>query len=1053
MSPATKVRLRNLGFGLLTIAVFTAWPHAWQRAQPSAERAQDQPFPPGSPFALLPGFKIDRVTPADKTESYIVITFDSLSRPVVSQSSSGSGSAPRLLLDADGDGLYESEKIIAPQLNTCHGLFLEGRTLYANCRASMPGDPQPPAPAPGAEPQRGGGRGNQGDATGIAGFYKLQDTDSDDVMDTIERIQRYTSPGMGDHGSHAIRRGPDGSIMFLIGNNTYVGAPPVNDDVVDKEHSPNWNNLKERQFLPQNNDPRFGNSTRLGVHATVWRLQPDNRFALMFSGMRNPYDFAYNLAGEGFTFDSDMEWDVNAPWYRENRTVHLIPGGDNGYRNGTGKFQDEYFDTLPALRNLRRGSPVGIEFYQSYAYPASFFDNLFEADWSRGRLLYTALTPAGGTYRAREDAAEFIHGEPMPITDLEVGPDGNIYLTTGGNAGQGGLYKVTWTGTKPAQPSMSGILAVVRQPQPLSSWGWASIEKVKASMGASFGPQLEKLARTASAASMDRARAILELQRHGPAPDPQLLRALVGDRDANVRAAAVYVAGVQTSEGAKAVAAAALKDANALVQRRAAEALVRQGLSPGRPAFAPVADIYALLRNPDRAVRYSGRLALEHTPRAEWASLVMNETNMIAVTEGLLALVNTAPSESELRPIFDRVIALMKRPTLTPDEQIRVLRVFEVAATETKNGVDPEVTKQVHDALIGRFPASVPAVAWVDCANRSVTAGCPELMLAHHLAKVLAYTGEPDVIEKILAVMPKGNDDQPGQIDYMYALRMVNRGWTSAQKQQLIDWFAKSAKWRGGSTFAGHLNNIFDATVDVLDEAEKQLAYKAAPLFAPLAADEMGGGGGRGRRGGGAPGAPAGAPAGAGAAGAARGAPGGRGAGLPALARNVPIDRQERYDNLVFPRGGGPGSLAGRGGAPNAAAGAEAFRDTCAQCHRFGTIGKDYAPDLTKIGQTTLRRDILRSIFFPSEKVDPKYHATVIVTRDGRTVRGLVVSETAQAVALKTGEAVEPVNVAKAEIAKRTKEPASIMPDDLPDRIGDPAIRDISAYLMTGTPK
>ncbi len=1053
MSPASRVRLRNLGFGLLTIAAFTAWPHAWQRAQPSAERAQDQPFPPGSPFALLPGFKIERVTPADKTESYIVITFDSLSRPVVSQSSSGSGSAPRLLLDADGDGLFESEKIIAPQLNTCHGLFLEGRTLYANCRAVMPGDPPPPVVAPGAEPQRGGGRGNQDPAAGIAGFYKLEDTNADDVMDTIERIQRYTSPGMGDHGSHAIRRGPDGSIMFLIGNNTYVGAPPVNDDVVDKANSPNWNNVKERQFLPQNNDPRFGNSTRLGVHATVWRLQPDKRFALLFSGMRNPYDFAYNLAGEGFTFDSDMEWDVNAPWYRENRTVHLIPGGDNGYRNGTGKFQDEYFDTLPAIRSLRRGSPVGIEFYQSYAYPASFFDNLFEADWSRGRLLYTALTPAGGSYRAREDAAEFIHGEPMPITDMEVGPDGNIYLTTGGAAGQGGLYKVTWTGAKPAQPNMTGILAVVRQPQPLSSWGWASIEKAKASMGASFGAGLEKLARSRSAASLDRARAILELQRHGPAPSPELLRALVADRDANVRAAAVYAAGVQTGDGAKAVAAAALKDANALVQRRAAEALVRQGLSHDRPAFAPVAGIYALLRSPDRAVRYSGRLALEHTPRAEWTNLVMNETNVIAVTEGLLALVNTAPSESELRPIFDKAIELMKRSTLTPDEQIRVLRVFEVAATETKNGVDPELTKQVHDALIARFPASVPAVEWKDCASRSVTAGCPELMLAHHMAKVLAYTGEPDAIDKILAVMPKGNEDQPGQIDYMYALRMINRGWTSTQKQELIDWFAKSAKWRGGSTFAGHLNNIFDATVDVLDEPEKQLAYKAAPLFAPLAADEMGGGGGRGRRGGGAPAAAPGAPVAGPPAAPVAGAPGGRGAGLPALARNVPIDKQERYDNLVFPRGGGPGSLAGRGGAPNATAGAEAFRDTCAQCHRFGTIGKDFAPDLTKIAQTTQRRDILRAIFFPSEKVDPKYHATVIVTRDGKTVRGLVVSETAQAVILKTGDVAETLNVAKAEIAKRTKEPVSIMPDDLPDRIGDPAIRDISAYLMTGTPK
>ena len=86
----------------------------------------------------------------------------------------------------------------------------------------------------------------------------------------------------------------------------------------------------------------------------------------------------------------------------------------------------------------------------------------------------------------------------MPITDLEVGPDGNIYLTTGGAPGQGGLYKVSWTGAKPAQPDMTGILAVVRQPQPLSSWGWDAIEKVKASMGAGFAAELEKLARSAT---------------------------------------------------------------------------------------------------------------------------------------------------------------------------------------------------------------------------------------------------------------------------------------------------------------------------------------------------------------------------------------------------------------------------------------------------------------------------------------------------------------------------------------------------------------------------
>ena len=1045
----SKLRIRNVGLAGVIMSAMAATfvlPEAWQqKPTSSAERAQDQPFPPGSPFALLPGFKIDRVTPPEKTESYIVVTFDPQGRPVVSQSSSGNGSSPRVLLDENRDGIFEGEKIVASQLNTCHGLFYASRTtLYANCRGEVPGDPplppaaqfggrgQPPQAGAGGQAPPPGGRGgqNQGPVVGSPGFYKLVDTNGDDVMDTIERIQRYTSAGMGDHGPHAIRRAPDGSIMLLIGNNTYVGAPfapgPPTDEGVDKESSPNWNNVEERQFLPQFNDPRFGNSTRIGVHATVWRLQENNKYSLFFSGMRNPYDFAFNLAGEAFTFDSDMEWDVNAPWYREVNTVHMIPGGDGGYRNGTGKFQDEYFDVLPALRHLRRGSPVGVEFYQSYAYPESFFDNLFEADWSRGRLLYTALALKGATYTGREDLAEFVHGEPMPIADLEVGPDGNMYLTTGGAAGQGGLYKVSWTGAKPAVPDMTGILAVVRQPQPLSSWGWDAIEKVKASMGAGFGAELDKLARSGGAATRDRVRAILEMQRHGAPPSAGSLEALLKDRALEVRAAAVYVAGLQQGDAAKAVAAAALKDPAPLVQRRAAEALLRQGLTAARPSFAPVGDIYGLLKSPDRYVRYSGRLALEHTPRNEWSKLVMAETNLVALTEGLLALANTASeaqARSELRPVFEKLVTLMQRTSLTSDEKIRVLRTFEVAASQVPEGVDPEIKKQVQAALIGQFPSAAPAGTWVACTNGTAPAAqCSSYMLAHHLAKVLAYTGDGAVIPKILAIMPKGDDDQPGQIDLMYSLRAIDTGWTTAQKQQAIDWFARAAKWRGGSTFSGHVNNIFDATIDAFTEEEKQAAYRAAPLFAPITdtADATP-----------APGAAAGNRGG-----------GGRGG------RGTPLDRQERYDNLVFPRGGPAGSLAGRGGAPSAADGERVFRDVCAQCHRFGTIGQDFAPDLTKVGSTVARRDILRSIFFPNEVVDQKYATTVIVTKDGATIRGLLVSETPQNVLLKTAAEPEPVTVVKATIAKRTTERVSIMPDDLADRVTDNGVRDVTVYLM-----
>jgi len=1027
------------GLTISAVAGLTTWTQARQQAPaPSPERAQDQRAPEGSPFSTLSGFSVVRVTPADKTESYIVITFDSQGRPVVGQSVSGNGSNPRVLLDNNNDGIFESEKIISDQLNTCHGLFFEGRTLYANCFGPRDLAIDGPAPAPPPAGARGGGGGG-GAQTGVPGFFRLEDADGDDVYERLERVNRYVANGMGDHGPHAIRRGPDGSIVHMIGNNTFIP-----DALIDDATTPNFNNLKERQFLPAWRDPRFGNSTKEGIHGPLLRFQPDNRkYSIQYSGLRNAYDFAYNLSGEAFTFDSDMEWDVNAPWFREINTKHMIPGGDGGYRNGTGKLQNSYFDVLPAIRHLRRGSPVGVETYQAYAYPAAYFDALFEADWSRGRLLYTALTPSGATYTGREDLGEFVHGEPMPITDVEVGPDGNLYFTTGGTAGTGGLYKIVWNGTRPAQPNMAGILAVVRQPQPLSSWGWTAIEGVKTRMGAAqFGAELEKLARSASAAPADRVRAVLEMQRHGAAPSAAMLRALLADSNADVRAAVAYVAGVQTTADARAIAAAALRDASPVVKRRAAESLVRLGLNRNQPSFAPVADIYALLGHADPFVRYSGRLALEHTPRADWAPRVLAETNVIAQTEGLLALANTKTSDADLEPVFDRVVALMRRTNLSTTDKIRVLRAFQVAVTETTGGVTANVKKQVFDALINQFPtraAVSTGETLTGCQNRhpgTNQAACDTLIMSHHMARVLAYTGQPGAIAKILAVIPDGDNDQPGQIGYMYALRAIDSGWTDAEKKQMMAWFGRASKWRGGSTFAGHLNNIFDASIDALTDAEKQMAYAAAPLFAPLTVEEVtaaaagrGGRGGGGGGGGGAPGAPA----------------------LPATARQVPINSQERYDNLVFPRGSGPGSLAGRGGAPNPTAGAQTYQESCAGCHRFGTTGNNHGPNLSSIGKDMLRRDILRHIFFPDERVDDRYQTTVLGLKDGSQVRGLVIAETPQTLTVVTAASPNsPATIQKTNVATRNTVRESVMPQDLPDRIGDQNIANVVAFLMEG---
>ena len=41
-------------------------------------------------------------------------------------------------------------------------------------------------------------------------------------------------------------------------------------------------------------------------------------------GYRNPFDIAFNRDGDLFTYDSDMEWDMNTPWYRPTRVCHAV---------------------------------------------------------------------------------------------------------------------------------------------------------------------------------------------------------------------------------------------------------------------------------------------------------------------------------------------------------------------------------------------------------------------------------------------------------------------------------------------------------------------------------------------------------------------------------------------------------------------------------------------------------------------------------------------------------------------------------------------------------
>jgi putative heme-binding domain-containing protein len=832
----------------------------------------------------------------------------------------------------------------------------------------------------------------------------MEDKDGDDVADTFETVAMAPG-GIQEHGPHAIRRAPDGSYSVISGNHATIADDMLDpDSLVLKD--------KDTQFLPYIEN--FGRSLRQAVHSGVYRWDPTiEKFTVLFGGNRNAYDYAYNLQGEAFLFDSDMEWDINMPWYREVRTVHGIPGGNYGYRDGSGKYPAYYIDSLPPVRDVGRGSPVGVEFYQSYAYPKEFFENLLEADWSRGRLLYTALTPSGASYTARTDRAEFVHGEPLNITDLEVGPDGFVYFTTGGRNTEGGFWRIKYTGTAPARPDMTGILAVVRQPQPLSSWGWAAIEGVKTSMGASFGRELESFARNASNNGLERARALYEMQRHGAAPGAELLKALLTDKHADVRAAVVYLAGVQ-GELAKAaappqaaLAAAALKDSNPAVRRRAAEALVRMGQAPDKPSLAPVADIYALLNDQDRFVRWSGRLLLEKTARAEWKDRALKDTNVLSGIEAMIALVNTAPDGESLQPLIEKQFAMMKGANLPLDHKLRLFRAFQYTTAEIDGGLTPDQRKQLHTLVVGQFPAQ-------------------DERLNRELALLLAYAGQPEGKAKILAAMPKGDENQPLQLHYLYALRVMKDGWTREQKLQLADTLGRASKWRGGAQFITFVGNIFDefAPLYATDEEQQMLAERA-PEFSPLTPEELehikarmaAGRGGRGGRGG--PANP-----------------------LAARRAGRVVSRQEMLEEAVFQ----PQQKL------DPAAGQQLFEKNCASCHRFGSVGNDQGVAALNLSSSALRASkyaMLEAIMFPDRKV--ALESTVIETTDGKSLTTLVLKESGQGVSVLTREGTV-TEIPKAQIKAQRKVKTSLMTEAMADAMNQTEWRNLLAFLAAAPP-
>ena len=339
------------------------------------------------------------------------------------------------------------------------------------------------------------------------GLYRLSDKDRDGILENVRTLVRFKCT-VGEHGPHGLVLGPDGLIYVVLGNHAQLDG--------EYESGSPHRDFYDTDLVPKYEDP---GGHAVGIKApggVVIRTDTEGSgVQLVAGGLRNPYDLAFNRDGELFIHDADMESDEGTSWYRPTRLCHIIPGGEYGWRSGWSKWPDYYCRF--AARGARHGPRLARRHrgLQPLHVPRPLPRRAVHRRLVAGATSWPCkLKRNGASYTASSEV--FLEGNPLNVTDLEVGPDGWLYFVTGGRGTSGGIYRVTWKGQVPKDVTDigTGLTAVIRQPQPGSSWARQNIAALRKQLGANWDNSLIGVARTAANPPL--------LSAAGPRPDAAL---------------------------------------------------------------------------------------------------------------------------------------------------------------------------------------------------------------------------------------------------------------------------------------------------------------------------------------------------------------------------------------------------------------------------------------------------------------------------------------------------------------------------------------------------
>lgn len=734
----------------------------------------------GGRFTLPEGFRVERVASPDDTGSLTALTFDERGNIIAAQE----GGPLVRLLDANHDGVPESLLEISDKVKNCQGVVSVNGTIYA--------------------------LGESTDGTPNAGVFKLTDINGDGVADQVAPLLHFTT-GMAEHGPHTLQFGPDGWLYVLVGNHSQV------KDTIDTS-SP-YQKFYEGDLVQPRHEDAGGHA--VGIKApggVILRMSLDGtRRELFAGGFRNPYDIAFNPRGELFTYESDMEWDEGLPWYRPTRVLHVPAGGEFGWRSGWAKWPEYFPDNLPSVVETGRGSPTGIVFYDHTRFPAEYHGALFGCDWTRGRIVVVKMNTEGATYAGT--AETFIEGKPLNVTDITVGPNGDLYFCTGGRRTEGGVYRITPTTPEPTQTAETGIDKALHQPQFQSAFGREAIALIQQELGADWNTELTRVATDANGVPADRARAMELMYLYGPRPSADQLRTLSEDAEPGVRAAAAKMMGLLKLDGMNERLEEMIVDPDPLVRAKACDALRRQEVTVTHPET-----VVSLLADPDRYTAWAAFRLLQSQPAENWSTQVLEAENPAVFNHGAIALLTAAPGKETSLAVVANGSRVMQG-FVNDTDFVDLLRVMQLALHLG------QLTAADVPELVPLINREYPAFTEQNpVGGRRINRELVRLLAHLNATEATDSVGQADVVGRMIGQIESTEPIEERLHAAAYASTM-EEGWTSQQKLQLLTFFEQARSMEGGYSLSRYVENFaMDFGTNFTEEEQAMILQNAASM-------------------------------------------------------------------------------------------------------------------------------------------------------------------------------------------------------------------------------